>query len=288
MKILTVKMPDGSVWAVPLEVIARHRAACYVEEFDGSLERSLAEDTMPLFLEDSYAAPDWASNNMRWRHVSEHAKQIKEAEPIDFEEAWTMAPKKVSDAELESNAPKTDRMELIKKRRFQSYRLARNLAYIPDCHHHFVRDMADKASIYHGEHNIIGGQLADLTKQQESLLSNLADEYLTPILICKSNSVKEDAQKKRIEHIKDVVLSLRENIENLPIYIHYVIRDMGNYANIEDNNGVFGTQLASMSDSQVEYFENLAETHIKQQTKSKEVTTIADVCQQHNPSQMEP
>lgn len=105
MKFLLIEMPDGSKWGVPLEVIARHRAACYVDEFDGSLERSLIEDTMPLFLEDSYAAPDWASNNMRWRRVAEYAQKIEEAKPIDFEGAWTNAPKRVGEAELPNNGP---------------------------------------------------------------------------------------------------------------------------------------------------------------------------------------
>lgn len=48
-KLMTVEMPDGSKWGVPVEMIARSRAAYYANEFDGDVERSLAEDTLPLF-----------------------------------------------------------------------------------------------------------------------------------------------------------------------------------------------------------------------------------------------
>lgn len=180
------------------------------------------------------------------------------------------------------------RLELIKKRRLQFYCLARNLAYIPDCHHYFVREMADRASIYHGTNSIIGGRLGDLSQQQEHLLSSLADQYLTPGLINETHSVKEDAQIQRMEHIRDLMLSLRENIEVLPVIIHHVIRSFAHHANIVGHNGVFGVNLAKMTDSQVGYYENLAEQYIKPQTNVNEATATADVCQQHSPSQMEP
>ena len=47
-------MPDGSKWDVPISVIAEHRADYYRNEFDGSLERSLKEDTIPLFEDDEF------------------------------------------------------------------------------------------------------------------------------------------------------------------------------------------------------------------------------------------
>jgi hypothetical protein len=82
-------MPDGSEWAVPVAVIARHRAAYYAaREFGGDVERSLAEDTMPLFETDSYEVHDWAANNMRWEMVKDHARQVEPAAVLDFEEDW--------------------------------------------------------------------------------------------------------------------------------------------------------------------------------------------------------
>jgi hypothetical protein len=45
MKYLSMTMPDGSKWGVPVEMIARNRAAHYASEFDGDVERSLTEDS---------------------------------------------------------------------------------------------------------------------------------------------------------------------------------------------------------------------------------------------------
>jgi hypothetical protein len=47
-KYLTIKQSDGSVWGVPVEMIARNRAEFYASEFDGDVEQSLQEDTLPL------------------------------------------------------------------------------------------------------------------------------------------------------------------------------------------------------------------------------------------------
>lgn len=86
-----VAMPDGSRWAVPLMVIATDRAKHYAQEFDGDLERSLAEDTLPLFDADPYQAHDWAANNMNWSDVKGEARIYEPAKPLgddDFAEGW--------------------------------------------------------------------------------------------------------------------------------------------------------------------------------------------------------
>lgn len=86
-----VAMPDGSRWAVPLMVIATDRAKHYAQEFDGDLERSLAEDTLPLFDADPYQAHDWAANNMNWSDVNGEARIYEPAKPLgddDFAEGW--------------------------------------------------------------------------------------------------------------------------------------------------------------------------------------------------------
>lgn len=98
MKMLTVKQEDGSVWGVPLELIARDRAAHYAHEFGGDVEKSLAEDTLPLFEGDSYEAEDWAANNMNWSDVQAHAKKLKDAPPPDFQAAWLNGEKAVVEA----------------------------------------------------------------------------------------------------------------------------------------------------------------------------------------------
>lgn len=48
-KFMTVTMPDNSVWKIPTDVIARHRAAYYAKEHNITLEESLTQCTQPLF-----------------------------------------------------------------------------------------------------------------------------------------------------------------------------------------------------------------------------------------------
>jgi hypothetical protein len=87
-KYMTIDMPDGSKWGVPVGMIACNRAAHYAHEFDGDEARSLAEDTQPLFESDDYEIQDWAVNNMNWSDFNGHQVKINEAPEIDFERAW--------------------------------------------------------------------------------------------------------------------------------------------------------------------------------------------------------
>jgi hypothetical protein len=88
-KYMRVSMPDGTEWDVPVMVIARNRAERYKDEFDNSLERSLAEDTVPLFEADSFEVQDWAANNMDWSDVKEFAIQHFVINEVDsYQEGW--------------------------------------------------------------------------------------------------------------------------------------------------------------------------------------------------------
>ena len=97
MKALTVTMPDGSIWAVPVLMVATNRATHYAHEFDGDVDRSLAEDTLPLFESDEYEVADWAVNNMNWCDFDGRQFKIKDAPPPDFQEAWMSGDKSVID-----------------------------------------------------------------------------------------------------------------------------------------------------------------------------------------------
>lgn len=88
MKLLTFKLPDGAMWGVPVDVIARDRANEYAHEFDGDVERSLTEDTLPLFESTPYEIEDWAANNMNWNDVSDQAFRVSPAPSPDMQEAW--------------------------------------------------------------------------------------------------------------------------------------------------------------------------------------------------------
>lgn len=93
-KLLVITMPDDSKWSVPVEIIARNRAAVYADEFDGDIEKSLAEDTVPHFESDDYNVEDWAANNMNWSEVEAHAKLVEQG-GCDFQEGWINGDKEV-------------------------------------------------------------------------------------------------------------------------------------------------------------------------------------------------
>ena len=96
--LLLVTMEDGSRWAVPTEVIARNRAEHYKDEFDGDVERSLTEDTRPLFTETPYEIEDWATSDMNWSDVVEYAWQVQQPTTMDeemFQEGWCNGEKEV-------------------------------------------------------------------------------------------------------------------------------------------------------------------------------------------------
>lgn len=92
---LHVSMPDGSTWSVPVEIIARDRAKHYAKEFGGDVERSLTEDTIPLFDGDDYEVKDWAANNMNWKDVKSHAVCVKGPFIPDYQEGWINGDKEV-------------------------------------------------------------------------------------------------------------------------------------------------------------------------------------------------
>lgn len=91
-KYLTVETPDGAKWGVPVELIARNRAAHYAREFDGDIDRSLAEDTLPLFEDAEYEIVDWAANQMDWKDFDGHKVKLADPPEPDFQEAWRSGP----------------------------------------------------------------------------------------------------------------------------------------------------------------------------------------------------
>lgn len=97
MKMLVMTLPDGSRWGVPVDIIARSRATHYAREFGGDVERSLAEDTLPLFAESAYEIADWAVNQMNWSDFAPHQVKVADAPPPDFQEAWMTCVKAVEE-----------------------------------------------------------------------------------------------------------------------------------------------------------------------------------------------
>lgn len=95
-KHLLITMPDESVWAVPVEVIAINRATSYTREFGDDVQTSLDQDTWPLFNSNPFEIEDWAANNMNWSDVAAHARLIREGE-TDYQEGWVNGEKEVKD-----------------------------------------------------------------------------------------------------------------------------------------------------------------------------------------------
>lgn len=113
MKYLRVEMPDGSRWDVPVDVIARSRATYYAHEIDGNVERSLREDTLPLFAEDESEIYDWAANNMNWSDVVSFAERVPDSgRPVDYQEGWCNGEKEI----VERNKP-DERRALVQAER---------------------------------------------------------------------------------------------------------------------------------------------------------------------------
>lgn len=81
-------MPNGSVWSVPVRVIAENRAQHYADEFGGNPVLAMAEDTLPLFEDNESEISDWARNNMDWCDVSAHSDFVADATECDFQEGW--------------------------------------------------------------------------------------------------------------------------------------------------------------------------------------------------------
>jgi len=79
-------MPDHSIWCIPAAHIARNRAEYYKDEFDGDVERSLLEDTIPLFRSHPYEIMDWYTNNMDWKDIKHAVFKLQEPTPFTDEE----------------------------------------------------------------------------------------------------------------------------------------------------------------------------------------------------------
>lgn len=91
---LYVRMPDGSVWSVPVKEIAYNRAEYFAKEFGGDVIRSLKEDTIPLFEADVNEIKDWAEGNMDWSEVENVATIVSKAN-VDFDDGWLYGEKDI-------------------------------------------------------------------------------------------------------------------------------------------------------------------------------------------------
>lgn len=91
-KFLRVTMPNQTQYDVPIDAIALNHATHYADEYDGDVNKSLQEGTLPLF-EDESEIYDWAGNQMYWSMVESQAKRVFETpRPLtsrECEEGWS-------------------------------------------------------------------------------------------------------------------------------------------------------------------------------------------------------
>jgi len=90
------KMSNGQTWAVPVRVIAENRAQYYAAKDGVSVEKSLNEDTLPLFESDDYEVEDWAQNNLNWDDVK-HVAELVESGGFDWDDGWINGDHDISD-----------------------------------------------------------------------------------------------------------------------------------------------------------------------------------------------
>jgi len=96
MKCLDVKMPDGSMWTVPADYIARHRAT----EICADDKETTFDEEVDFALEDAFELKDWAANNMNWTDVAHLARKVMDPGPMspdDFQEGWVNGDKTISE-----------------------------------------------------------------------------------------------------------------------------------------------------------------------------------------------
>lgn len=93
-KSLVVRFPDDTVWAIDLDFIARDRASYYAR-VDCKYNRTLVYDNVyqhELSVQDDSDLLDWASNNLNWSDVRDHAHLLYvDPAEIDYEKEWSNA-----------------------------------------------------------------------------------------------------------------------------------------------------------------------------------------------------
>jgi hypothetical protein len=92
---LRIVMPDKSVWGVPAEFIADHRARHYGDKA-GRWDQEEYERERAHALTDDAELIDWAARNMNWSDVMQVARLVRAAPSgVDYQEGWMNGAKHV-------------------------------------------------------------------------------------------------------------------------------------------------------------------------------------------------
>jgi hypothetical protein len=95
--LLTIDMPDGYTYGIPIEIIVRKHASLNVKSQDESeIVSAMREITIPKFSNGHKSIHEWARTNMTWNEVLENAVILKRNKvDFDMEGTWVNEEAKV-------------------------------------------------------------------------------------------------------------------------------------------------------------------------------------------------
>lgn len=88
---LMFESSDGTVYGLSMEFVVEHHARHGAHAFAGSVSRSLAERTIPLFTARPTEAREWAETHMAWNDVEGRLCVVKRAPEVSMEQEWKRA-----------------------------------------------------------------------------------------------------------------------------------------------------------------------------------------------------
>ncbi|SRR6266852_5121996 len=101
-KYIHITMPDGSVWKVPADSVARDRAKYYAKQdtlHHSEDYQAVYDNEYRVAMRDHEELIDWAANNMNWSDVAESATEIprppRVLTPSEFQEGWMNGEKSI-------------------------------------------------------------------------------------------------------------------------------------------------------------------------------------------------
>ncbi len=100
-KYLRVQMSDGTMFDIPAEIIAEHRANYFeansaekLTYHSSSIQPRLRKEEKDFAMNNDETLIEWATNKMKWSELEHHAKKV-EPETNNYEIEWPNAPKKI-------------------------------------------------------------------------------------------------------------------------------------------------------------------------------------------------
>lgn len=91
IKFIKLQCYNGAIYKIPISIVAYSRAKYYSHEYDDDIERSLKEDTLPLFESDDYEIYGWLKNNMDFEEIQDHLIKVRDADEESIEALYKNA-----------------------------------------------------------------------------------------------------------------------------------------------------------------------------------------------------